>query len=327
MGNTCYMNSALQCMSHLLSFHPWNEVFQAQCVDLKDCLMKEWFAFQRQMWSNDDGGMINPHKLLASFQRACAENDRFFENFHQNDADEFLTLFLDFLHQGIRRSVNFKRSSEMQGVSGSQTRNKVVDKATTVWTQHYGDDYSYIVQEFSSQLLLITGCPECNYYTTNHDPIQVISIELPDSAKDLRECLSAYTQSSYLDAENSWTCDECKASVCPQQRTLLWKTSDILVILLKRYQGSRTHRSKNERHLPFPNLLDLTDISLDTRSHSYALQGACVHQGSLGGGHYYALCKNHLDDTWYEYNDTHVKPISEDTLHQSSPYIFFYKRV
>jgi ubiquitin C-terminal hydrolase len=327
LGNTCYMNSALQCLSHLLSFHPHHEAFQAECVNLKDCLMKEWFAFQRQMWSNDDGAMINPHKLLTAFQQACAEHDYYFENFQQNDADEFLTLFLDLLHQGIKRPVDIKRSSEIQGTSDSTIRNTIIDKATASWKQHYEKEYSYVVREFSSQLLLVTGCPECNYYTTNHDPIQVISLELPQEAKDLRDCLLSYTGRRYLDADNAWVCDECQASVCPQQRTLLWKTSDVLVILLKRYQRSRGKQRKNERHLTFPDLLDLTDISVETRSLSFALQGVCVHEGSLGGGHYYALCKNHLDSTWYEYNDTRVRPVSEDTLHQVSPYLFFYKRV
>ena len=27
LGNTCYMNSAIQCLSHLLEFHPKHEDF------------------------------------------------------------------------------------------------------------------------------------------------------------------------------------------------------------------------------------------------------------------------------------------------------------
>ena len=31
LGNTCYMNSSLQCLSHLLTFHPNNEYFFISC--------------------------------------------------------------------------------------------------------------------------------------------------------------------------------------------------------------------------------------------------------------------------------------------------------
>ena len=45
----------------------------------------------------------------------------------------------------------------------------------------------YIVENFYSQLLSLTICPECYYFTSNHDPIQVISLELPNDAKTIYE--------------------------------------------------------------------------------------------------------------------------------------------
>ena len=55
LGNTCYMNSALQCLSHLIVFHPNNEKFFNECKRAdKNSLLYEWFQFQRSMWSNND---------------------------------------------------------------------------------------------------------------------------------------------------------------------------------------------------------------------------------------------------------------------------------
>lgn len=327
LGNTCYMNSALQCLSHLLTFHPLNEMFQAHCVSApEDCLLKEWYAFQRAIWSNERQQMINPVSLLKCFQKQCQLQDYYFENFQQNDAHEFLGLFLDLLHQGIKRPKPMKQPMKKTQKEDKDEYDVLMRKSEDTWSRFYSQDYSYIVENFSSQLLEITRCPLCNYYTSNHDPVQVISTEVPKSAKSLRDCLVAYTQSGTLDSENQWKCDECKEYVTPSKQTIFWKTSDILILLVKRYTASR----KITRHLDYTETLDLTGLSFNFNHKSknrYALQGFCVHEGSLGGGHYFAVCKNHLDKRWYEYNDTRVSPIEGDNVTTYRPYLFFYKRV
>ena len=52
-----------------------------------------------------------------------------------------------------------------------------------------------------------------------------------------------------------------------------------------------------------------------------------IHSGGLGGGHYYAVCKNYLDDHWYEYNDSHVSRVQDDKLMKYSPYLLVYRRI
>jgi ubiquitin carboxyl-terminal hydrolase 8 len=319
LGNTCYMNSALQCLSHLLTFHPLNETFLAQCAALSsECLMKEWYEFQRQMWSNEDDHMVNPSRLLKCFQRQCSENDLYFENFDQNDADEFLVLFLDLIHRGIRRKVSLKMN---------RVADPIITKAYDSWKKFYENDYSYIVQNFHSQMLGITACPECDYSTTSHDPVQVISLEVPKGARSLEDCLKAHTCLSELDGDNQWKCDQCHQFTKAKQRNLLWKTSDILIFLLKRYKNGQ----KIGRFIDYKDIFDIGAYTLNYGSRSsttkYALQGVSVHDGSLGGGHYYAYCKNNLDQKWRKYNDTNVTEVSQEDALGTNGYVFFYKRL
>ena len=322
LGNTCYMNSALQCLSHLIVFHPNNEKFFNECKRAnKDSLLYEWFQFQRSMWSNNDKNMINPINLLRRFQKLCLEKDLYFSNFMQNDIDEFLTLFLDLLHQGVGRKVEMSFNTKVEDEA-----DKINLKSNQTWQRFYEKDYSYIVENFYSQLLGITSCTDCEYYTTNHDPIQVLSLEIPNESHSLYCCLDEYMTKYRLDSENTWQCDACKNHVRPFKQTRLWKTSDVLFILLKRYNRNQ----KIDKYLEYPLTLDLKDYNINyskNKSNKYSLNGMAIHSGSLGGGHYYAVCRNYLDEKWYEYNDTHVARVKDDKLMKYSPYLLVYRRI
>ena len=43
------------------------------------------------------------------------------------------------------------------------------------------------------------------------------------------------------------------------------------------------------------------------------------------GGHYVAFAKNSSHNSWFEFNDTHVRPVSPDTVINSEGYVLFYK--
>ena len=51
------------------------------------------------------------------------------------------------------------------------------------------------------------------------------------------------------------------------------------------------------------------------------------HVGGLHGGHYFAYCKNYIDNDWYEFNDSSVSPYSKGTSNSSrTAYTLFYKK-
>ena len=102
LGNTCYMNSALQCLSHLLEFHPKNESFINQNKQ-KKTIYSEWIALQSELWSNESDQPIVPRQFLQTFIKECRQKDIFFYNFQQNDTEEFINIFMDVLHQSIKK--------------------------------------------------------------------------------------------------------------------------------------------------------------------------------------------------------------------------------
>ena len=77
-------------------------------------------------------------------------------------------------------------------------------------------------------------------------------------------------------------------------------------------------------------ILDLSEYNRNygtNKTNKYKLSGFCIHQGSLNGGHYYAVCNNVFDKKWYEYNDSQVNNIDNELVLNYKPYLFFYRRV
>lgn len=319
LGNTCYMNSALQCLSHLLEFHPKNEKYLNQNKN-KDDIYTEWLKLQIELWSNNDSTVIIPQSFLKKFMQSCLNENKLFYNFHQNDTEEFIELFMDLLHKSMKRKVKFT----FKGNATTQIE-KLAYKSSQSWSQFYKDDYSYIIEKFYSQLLSITSCPECDYITVNFDPCMVLSLEIPKDASSLTDCLDSYTKKTKLDCENTWKCDKCCKHVTPDKKMILWKQSDVLIILLKRYSINQ----KNDDFIEYSLNLDISSYTLNynQKSTNYKLSGICIQNGCLGGGHYFAMCYNELDKTWREYNDTNVREINESELLKQKPYCLFYRRI
>ena len=51
------------------------------------------------------------------------------------------------------------------------------------------------------------------------------------------------------------------------------------------------------------------------------------HSGGLGGGHYTAYGRNFRDNTWYNFNDSHVSTVDPSRVVSSMAYVLFYRRI
>lgn len=323
LGNTCYMNSALQCLSHLEALtyesHDFTLNRRKRTSSNDYGLMTQWLHFQQKMWDDTENSVINTGPILQEFIRLCKKQNIYFESFQQNDASDFIRIFLDLLHDSIKRKVSIEYSGEPV-----TTYDKLKVKSIKKWGEYFDSSYSYIIEKFYSQLLEITSCPDCDYLTTNHDPVLVITLDLLEEHTSLDDCIQSYIQEHQLDEENSWKCEKCQDYVCPHKKTNFWKLSPILIFQIKQY----TRHKKLNHHIEFTETLSMDEYCLSkTKGNMYSLMGICIHNGGLNGGHYYAMCKNYKTDMWATYNDSSVVSTTFDNVLEQTPYCFFYNKI
>jgi len=107
------------------------------------------------------------------------------------------------------------------------------------------------------------------------------------------------------------------------------KLPEVLCIHLKRFRFDSYFSTKISRHIAFPlNDLDMSAYLKEVSgSHHYTLNAIITHYGGAGGGHYVAFAKNAPRNSWFEFNDTRVRPVSADTVLGAEGYVLFYRRV
>ena len=96
LGNTCYFNSALQC---LLQVPVLTNYFLQVDVPSSD-FVSEYRRIVRQYWS-DDTSVIDPRRLLHLF----VERYKQFEGHDQQDAQEVIMCMLDLFDQGLIKHI------------------------------------------------------------------------------------------------------------------------------------------------------------------------------------------------------------------------------
>jgi ubiquitin C-terminal hydrolase len=121
------------------------------------------------------------------------------------------------------------------------------------------------------------------------------------------DCLDKFIEREQLNETETLYCSKCKQHLAPIKKMDVYSCPDILIIHLKRFQFIPgqffVHREKINDIIDFPiDGLDLSKYVIGPQSNEsppiYDLYGISHHMGGLGGGHYVATAKNHINNKW-----------------------------
>ncbi|KAF1897920.1 hypothetical protein Lal_00032682 [Lupinus albus] len=220
LGNSCYLNSVLQCLTYTpplanfcLRFQHSSLCDSAAASSCPFCILEKQIARSLRVDLTHDA----PSKIQNCL-RIFAEH---FRCGRQEDAHEFLRYVIDACHNTCLRLKKLRRKGGVgDGVGGSG-----------------GGGGSSIVKEiFGGALQSQVKCLNCGYESNKVDEIMDISLDVFHS-NSLRDSMQKFFQPEVLDGNNKYKCDSCKKLVAAKKQMSILQAPNVLVIQLKRFEG------------------------------------------------------------------------------------------
>ena len=181
LGNTCFMNSTIQCLSHCPEFVQYflkgvheNEINRDNPLGWNGKVAETWAALLTKYWSGKYS-VISPNKIKSTI----AEIQPRFSGYQQHDSSELLQFLLDGLHEDLNRIID-KPYTEKVESNDANNDEQIAQKA---WTTHKLRNDSVVVDLIQGQLKSRIKCPDCTRISVTFDPFMFLSVPLPTEKK------------------------------------------------------------------------------------------------------------------------------------------------
>lgn len=176
LGNTCFMNSVLQCFNQTPFFHQYflqdkyiAEINKENPLGNGGEVARNWAELMKAMWSGK-------YKVVVpiDFKKTIGQFAPRFMGFQQQDSQELLSFLLDGIHEDLNRIRDKPYIGSIE--AGGRPLGEVAEEA---WTNHKKRNDSIIVDNMHGQLKSRVECPECSRVSITFDPYSTLSVPIP----------------------------------------------------------------------------------------------------------------------------------------------------
>jgi ubiquitin carboxyl-terminal hydrolase 2/21 len=336
LGNTCYMNSALQALlsSNILNYRllEYTQSHQNE-VHQYSPMLREYTALVHhlidatndespgnKLQGNKPNRRVQQHIIPRNFKDTLSKENNLFAGYEQRCSHELITFMLD---DFTELPINLRKPITPLKDGDTPPPQK---REFTGIRKILNDTY------FGTSIVVIR-CKECGNVKKNTDYHPIIQVPLPLS-NDVRQkrntlitiadCFNQYKSTEICDGDSSIDCDNCKKRTTSTKRTELSYVPELTILAINRFRGTR---KINDPVKIYPK------IELD--GYPLRLISTINHSGSVNGGHYTAYVsrswyddKGELEEHWFMANDSNVGEVDKERVF-TDPLIYMaiYERV
>ena len=212
LGNTCFMNSAIQCLSNCVEFKNYlvsEDFINDISIDTEEkekCILslQKNMSFQLRrllsyFWTYD----CNEHTSWkpSSFRSIFCKKLEFFQNTLQHDSQEALLCMLDTFNEEIGKKVIIQKNETHIDRCFKYLKENELDELLIKKIKKYPNEYlnflafesfknfhsrkySKIASLFGGMIISQITCPETNIPSANFEPFYMLSLSIPENDDD-----------------------------------------------------------------------------------------------------------------------------------------------
>ncbi|KAJ9639520.1 hypothetical protein H2199_006555 [Coniosporium tulheliwenetii] len=183
LGNTCYMNSALQCIRSVeeLTMYFLEEQYKKDLnpsnpLGYGGGMAKAYAGLLASIYSDANISSFSP----KAFKGALGKAQPMFSGYGQQDSQEFLSFLVDALHEDLNRIQKKpyveNPESDDKTVNDPEAIRALGEKFREI---HHARNDSVATDLFSGFYKNTMVCPECDKVSITFDPFSLLTLQLP----------------------------------------------------------------------------------------------------------------------------------------------------
>lgn len=235
LGNTCFMNSALQCLSNVpeltdyfLTDEYLHEINEQNALGTQGRLVKAYAELLQEMWSGQ-ASSVRPFKLKCTIGEYAPR----FNGYAQQDSQELTAFLLDGLHEDLNRIKKkpYIEEKEVEGKNEAQA-------ALEAWQDYRKRNDSIIVDLMHGQLKSTLHCNICNKVSIKFDPFCFLSVPIPAKERQMKSTITFVRKNKWAKFSITHTNKTTAKQIKPSLREHLKLTNESQQIVMLTYYNA-----------------------------------------------------------------------------------------
>ena len=315
-GNNCYLNSSLQLLTrvkelklNILRYHE-NDICTNTITEGK--LTKEFKKIFIDLKNRKE--FINPKDL----KRVMGKIDERYKDNNQEDANEFISNFLDGLLDETGDKSSFPEPLKMNNQQDQIAYNKFYDR----FYKKRGN--SFLLDLFYSIIKTQKVCKSCGkVISIKFNAYNIIELPIYNLAENNKDDLKFRDILADFMKKNENIIGECK--YCKAKNNIY---EIIKIYKLPKYLMFYFGRTIDDEYIN-NNIIYHKELNLDSfinNNEKFILECVIEHSGGAHYGHYTSICSMQKGEKWYKFSDTSYYE-SKTKYHGNNAIILLYNKI